>query len=170
MSHRLTFLLSLGLFLAAQSACMAMRPQEHDYLLEVLEAPAPSAPALCDDAARQPGIEAPRAILYVFTSEWCTACDRLLARLEELHQALQERDVAVHHLVTGMGDSCMGAARVARRSNFAYGAAPRHVEESWRVRSTPTLWLVGPAGTALVYVEGIPPSPELIEAIDIAMK
>lgn len=156
----------MAFLLLAASACSAPQEVTRSYLLEAVEVPAPTPPALCADAARRPSLEDPGATLYVFTSDWCAACDRLLARLEGLREDLGERRIAVHHLVTGEGDSCMAASRVARRASFAYGAASRRVEQAWRVRSTPTLWLVDADGTALLYVEGEPASGALIEAID----
>jgi|SRR5690554_6098586 len=164
---RKTYLLALhGLLSLVAWGCSGTETRSEPYILKILSVPAPDVPPICADASRPPTTESPQATLYVFTSDWCAACDRLLAGLDAMHANFAKERIAVVHLVTGQGDACIDAARVGRRASFPYGAATRQVQAAWRVRSTPTIWLVDCENIARLYVEGEPQTSFVMEAID----
>ncbi|TXD36768.1 hypothetical protein FRC96_08565 [Lujinxingia vulgaris] len=147
------------------TGCSGVETRSALYIIETLSVAAPEAPALCADAARHPTTQSPRATLYVFTSDWCAACDRLLTRLDAQRADFAKARIAVIHLVTGQGTTCIDAARVGRRASVPYGAASRQVEANWGVRSTPTMWLVDCENIARLYVEGEPEEDALFGAM-----
>lgn len=147
-------------------SCSAAETRSAPYIMETLSVAAPDAPPLCADASRKPTADSPRATLYVFTSDWCAACDRLLTRLDANHADFTKERIAVVHLVTGQGTTCLDAARVGRRASFPYSPASRQVEANWGVRSTPTMWLVDCKNIARLYVEGEPEEDALFRAME----
>lgn len=148
------------------AGCAGPGTRSAPYIIEALSVAAPEAPALCADRTRHALVASPRATLYVFTSDWCAACDRLLARLDAMRADVAKARIAVVHLVTGQGTTCLDAASVGRRAPFPYSPASRQVEANWGVRSTPTMWLVDCENIARLYVEGEPGEDALLGAID----
>ena len=147
------------------AGCAGPGTRSAPYIMEALSVAAPEAPALCADAARHQTTDSPRATLYVFTSDWCAACDRLLPRLDAQRADFAKARIAVVHLVTGQGTTCLEAASVGRRASYPYSPASRQVEANWGVRSTPTMWLVDCENIARLYVEGEPGEDALLGAM-----
>ena len=83
--------------------------------------------------------------------------------------ALRARNIAVLHVITETQGSCFAAARAGRRAPFRYAAIDEDEQDRWAVRSTPTVWLLGPQGQHTIrYVEGTWTVAELWEWIDAA--
>ncbi len=160
---------ALVCFATLVAGCTGAAPAPVERLVEPIREPAPPLPEVCEDAQRRPDVALAdaRRTLVVFSSDWCDACDRVLASLARERDALAARRVAVVHVVTDGDGSCVRAARVGRRAPFAYASARPEDEARWAIRSTPTLWLLGPGQReTLTYVEGRPEWAELWEWLD----
>jgi hypothetical protein len=154
-------LLTAASFIVAPG-CAPAQPKSVPLISQRVVAQAGAIPEPCTAEDR----EAPRASwrLLVFTSDWCDACETMLAALRKDSVALAEHDIDVLNLVTGQGDRCVDAARVGERWPFAYAAAPVSLEREWSIRSTPTSWLVDPNGQTRLYSEGVVGVGDIIAA------
>jgi hypothetical protein len=155
---------ALALTAALTAGCVGAAPATADRIAEPIRQPAPALPRACEDAQRTMDVTLPQArrTLVVFSSDWCDACERLLAMLSRERGELARRQVAVLHVVTDGDGSCVRAARVGRRAPFAYASARPDDEARWAIRSTPTIWILGPAQReTLAYIEGEPPAGAL---------
>ena len=157
---------------AMLAACTPALPRSVARVVEPVSVPAPPLPQACPDAQydAQPIPQTAQHTLVLFTSEWCTACDRVLEQLTDAASDLRARDVAVLHVITQTQGSCFAAARLGRRVPFHYAAIDEDGQTRWAVRSTPTAWLLGPQGQHTVrYVEGAWSISELWDWIDAAL-
>lgn len=149
------------------TGCTTQSSRGADRIIERVEAPAPSLPPECTDGTHgasvlTPTEEEPNYTINLFSSDWCDACDRMLAELSANTTALEARGIRVRHVVTQTGGSCVLAARVGRRAPFPYHATTDASEARWAIRSTPTLWITR-RGKTSIYVEGEVSIRELLE-------
>lgn len=142
--------------------------QAVDRVVQPLNIAAPESPKACTDEKRPLpfAVSDARAILYLFSMDYCDACEREMRELDRHSDELEAAKVLVVHVVTDTAGSCLEAARVARRVPFPYSTVNADGEAQWRIRSTPTLYLVDPkTETVRLYIEGEMTTKEILEQV-----
>lgn|GEM_PF-4126543 len=162
-------LLLCGLFLCA--GCERAAVVDVERVVERVDAPAPTLPPPCEDRKHDAGVLAAPAPgapgeveVLIFSSDWCDACDRVLADFSARAGEFSARGVGVRHLITQSDGSCVRAATVGRRAPFIYHALAAGEEARWAIRSTPTIWVTR-ENRARLYIEGEISAEELFEVL-----
>ena len=152
-------------------SCKRAAVVDVDRVVERVDAPAPALPPVCEDrkhgaSARPTPLEPVEVEVLIFSSDWCDACDRVLAEFSARADEFSARGVRVRHLITQSDGSCVRAATVGRRAPFVYHALDSAGEARWAIRSTPTLWVTH-RDRARLYIEGEISAGELLEILPV---
>lgn len=115
-----------------------------------------------------------KAVVLVFWATWCAPSVRPLAEMQKLAESYAGNpDVAVVGFSTDGEENREKVAKVAaqKRLRFALGLGPASAKEAYKVRSVPSVVVVGPDGTVQGWRVGYSSKlePDLKRAVDAVL-